>query len=40
MTVKRRARNQVNDPRTEVLWLNPVAARHATLPLEFHEATA
>ncbi len=36
-TVMRQARNQVNDPRTEVLWLNPVAARHATLNLELHE---
>lgn len=39
-TVRRRTRNQVNDARTEVLWLNPVAARHATLPLELEEATA
>lgn len=39
-TVRRTSRNQVNDLRTEVLWLNHVAARHATLPLELHEATA
>lgn len=35
-TVERTTRNQVNDLRTEVLWLNDVAARHATLPLEWH----
>lgn len=33
--VYRSSRNQVNEVRTEVLWLNPVAARHATLPLQF-----
>jgi len=34
-TVVRTTRNQVNDQRTEVLWLNEPAARHATLPLRF-----
>lgn len=34
-TVMRTTRNQVNSQRTEVLWLNDVAARHATLPLHF-----
>ena len=31
--VERTSRNQVNAHRTEALWLNSVAARHATLPL-------
>jgi DNA adenine methylase len=34
-SVLRTTRNQVNDQRTEVLWLNDVAARHAVLPLRF-----
>lgn len=39
-TVRRTTRNQVNDARTEVLWLNPLAAQHATLALELHEVPA
>lgn len=39
-TVRRHARNQVNERRTEVLWLNHVAARHATLALELTEVSA
>ena len=39
-TVRRTTRNQANDVRTEVLWLNPVAARHATLDLELTEVPA
>ncbi len=39
-SVTHQARNQVNDARTEVLWLNAVAARHATLALELEEIPA
>lgn len=34
---ERITRNQNNDNRTEVLWLNPVAARQVSLPLELEE---
>ena len=39
-TVAHTSRNQVHDVRTEVLWLNPVAARQATLDLELAEVPA
>lgn len=34
-SILRTTLNQVNEQRTEVLWLNEVAGRHATLPLRF-----
>ena len=34
-SVMRTTKNQVNENRTEVLWLNPVAARQIALPLAF-----
>lgn len=39
-TVEHSARNQVNDRRTEVLWLNEPAARQATLPMHLTEVSA